>query len=268
MVEHVRAKKALGQNFLKDQTVARLMAESIDVEINDWVIEIGSGTGALTESLALICTSKQAHLTAVEFDIDLIPVLKSKIVENENVKIVNANILNLLDDFKIPENAHLKIIGSLPYNITSPLLHRLVKTEPMPETCVFLIQKEVAQKICKQAPNSNYLSVFVQTFYTTEILKIVDKNLFSPVPKVDGAVIKLTRKPSDLISRLPWRTGDISRYEKFLHHAFSSPRKMLNKVFTKEELKKYRLDATKRPQNYDNEDYLRIFRVSSKIDQN
>lgn len=253
MVEHVRAKKALGQNFLKDQAIARLMAESVDVTSGDQIIEIGSGMGALTQSLALLCTSQNAHLTAVEFDIDLIPILKSKIAENEYVKIVNANILNYLDNFKVPENAHLKIIGSLPYNITSPLLHRLIKTEPMPKTCVFLIQKEVAQKICKQAPESNYLSVFVQTFYTMSILKIVDRNLFSPVPKVDGAIIKLVRKPSDLISR------DISRYEKFLHRAFSSPRKMLNKVFTTEELEKYQLNGTNRAQNYGSDKYIQIF---------
>lgn len=258
MVEHVKAKKALGQNFLKDQAVARLMVESVDVFNGDRIIEIGSGRGALTQSLASICKSRHAHLTAVEFDIDLIPILKSKITENENVKIVNANILNLLDDFKIPENARLKIIGSLPYNITSPLIHRLIKTEPMPETCVFLIQKEVAQKICKQAPDSNYLSVFVQTFYKTEILKIVDKNLFFPVPKVDGAVIKLTKKLTDEL--IP----DVSRYEKFLHHTFSSPRKMLNKVFTKEELSLYQLDGTNRPQNYNHMDYLRTYAVSIK----
>jgi len=256
MVETVRAKKALGQNFLQDQTVARLMVGSIDITNGDQIIEIGSGMGGLTESLASICKSKQAHLTAVEFDVDLIPILKSKIVESEYVKIVNANILNLLDDFKIPENARLKLIGSLPYNITSPLLHRLIKTEPMPKTCVFLIQKEVAQKICKQVPDSNYLSVFVQTFYTTEILKIVDKNLFSPIPKVDGAVIKLTRRPSGLTSQ------DISRYEKFLHRVFSHPRKMLNKVFTKEELEKYHFDGTNRAQNYGSNKYIQIFTES------
>jgi len=253
MVEHIRAKKYLGQNFLTDPKIAQLMVESVDVSNGDQIIEIGSGTGALTQSLASVCNTQNAHLTAVEFDIDLIPILKSKIIENANVKIVNANILNLLDDFKISENTHLKIIGSLPYNITSPLIHKLIKIKPRPETCVFLIQKEVAQKICEQAPDSSYLSVFVQTFYKTEILKIVDKNLFSPIPKVEGAVIKLTRKPTDEL--IP----DISRYEKFLHHIFSHPRKMLNKVFTKEKLEEYQLDSTKRAQNYNSDVYSQIF---------
>lgn len=253
MVEKVITKKALGQNFLTDPSVAQLMVDTLDVQKGDEVIEIGSGTGALTEPLASICKSKRVRLTAVEFDIDLIPILKSKVVEDENVKIVNANILNYLDDLKMSENTPLKIIGSLPYNITSPLIHRLIKNNPMPQTCVFLIQKEVAQKICAQAPDSNYLSVLVQTFYKTEILKIVDKNLFSPVPKVDGAVIKFTRKPIDMFPR------DISRYEKFLHHGFSHPRKMLNKVFTKEELEKYKFDGSSRPQNYHAADYLRTF---------
>ena len=273
MVDKVQIKKALGQNFLTDPAIAQLMVESLDIREGNQIIEIGAGTGAVTQSLASVCNSQGACLTAVEFDIDLIPILKSKILENKNTKIVNANILNFLDGMmpEVPQrfeeravrsgtrnenavepglkNTQLKIIGSLPYNITSPLIHRLIKTEPMPETCVFLIQKEVAQKICKQAPDSNYLSVFVQTFYTTEILKIVDKNLFSPIPKVDGAVIKLTRKLSDMLPI------DISRYEKFLHRVFSHPRKMLNKVFTKEELKKHQLDGTKRPQDYGSDKY-------------
>lgn len=238
------------------------MVESLDIQGDDEITEVGAGTGVVTQPLALTCQSKQAHLTAVEFDIDLIPILKSKIPENENVKIVNANILNFLDDYKIPQNAHLKVIGSLPYNITSPLLHRLIKTDPMPEACVFLIQKEVAQKICAQAPDSNYLSVFVQTFYEGSILKLVDKNLFSPVPKVDGAVIKLVRKPSVILPKAGLSSRDISRYEKFLHHVFSHPRKMLNKVFTKEELEKYQLDGGKRPQNYNNETYTLVYNTA------
>ena len=122
----------------------------------------------------------------------------------------------------------------------------------MPDTCVFLMQKEVGQKICATAPDSNYLSVFVQTFYEPKILRIVDKSLFDPIPQVDGAVIKLVRKPAVMA------TSEISRYEKFLHHAFSHPRKMLNKVFTKDELEKYQIDGAKRPQNYDSTSYLRI----------
>ena len=212
----VKAKKALGQNFLKDPTVVQLMVQSLDIEQGDIIIEIGGGTGAVTQFLAPICNSQNAFLTAIEFDIDLIPILQSKIPENEHVKIVNANILNFLDDFKVPENTQLKFIGSLPYNITSPLLHRLIKPDLLTNTCVFLIQKEVAQKLCKTAPASNYLSVFVQTFYQSEILRIVDKNLFSPVPKVDGAIIKLNKRSYD---DLP--VDNISRYEKFLHHAFS-----------------------------------------------
>lgn len=255
MINQILAKKSLGQNFLTDPSVAQLMVENLDVQRGDYIIEIGAGTGAVTQHLASVCNSRDAQLTAVEFDIDLIPILGSKVPQTDNVKIVNANILNLLDDFKVPENARLKIIGSLPYSITSPLIHRLIKNHPMPETCVFLIQKEVAQKICSRAPDSNYLSVFVQTFYETEILKIVNKNLFDPVPQVDGAVIKLTKK----LNANP--ITDISRYEKFLHHVYSHPRKMLNKVFTKEELLKYKLDGTKRPQDYGNTDYLNTFLI-------
>lgn len=259
MVNKVVAKKSLGQNFLTGPTVTQLMVESLDVQKGDEVVEIGAGTGAVTQILAPVCEQQKAHLTAVEFDVDLIPVLKSAISETESVKVVNANILNLLDDYKVPENSKFKTIGSLPYNITSPLIHRLINISPMPETCVFVIQKEVAQKTCAQAPDSNYLAVFVQTFYECKILKIVDKSLFDPIPQVDGAVIKLTKKSHEPVSSSLEEITNISRYEKFLHHAFSHPRKMLNKVFTKEELQKYGFDGTKRPQNYNSQEYLAAF---------
>ena len=247
------AKKSLGQNFLIDKTVAQLMVKALDVQKEDAVIEIGSGTGVVTKPLAETCQQQKARLTAVEFDVDLMPILKSNIPENEYVKIVNANILNFLDDFKVAQNTNLKLVGSLPYNITSPLLHRLIKLEPMPETCVFLIQKEVGQKIFATAPDSNYLSVFVQTFYEPKILRIVDKSLFDPIPQVEGAVIKLEKKPAVMA------TSEISRYDKFLHHTFSHPRKMLNKIFSKEELEKYKLDGTNRAQNYGWQEYLSTF---------
>jgi len=123
----------------------------------------------------------------------------------------------------------------------------------MPDNCVFLIQKEVGQKICEVAPDSNYLSVFVQTFYVPKILRIVDKNLFDPIPQVDGAVIKLERKPAVMDS------SEVSRYEKFIHHAFSHPRKMLNKVFSKTDLENYQLDGANRAQNYSCNDYTQAF---------
>ncbi len=253
MVATYIAKKALGQNFLTDPSVAKLMADALTIQTGDEIIEIGSGTGVVTKPLAEICQQQKAYLTAVEFDVDLIPILESRIPQNENVKIVNANILNFLDVFKIPQNTGFKLIGSLPYNITSPLLHRLIKLEPIPDTCVFLMQKEVGQKICEIAPDSNYLSVFVQTFYEPKILRTVDKSLFDPIPQVDGVVIKLERKPPVM------NLSEISRYEKFLHHAFSHPRKMLNKVFNKEELERYHFDARNRAQNYGWQEYLRAF---------
>ena len=256
MVTTYVAKKSLGQNFLIDPSIAKLMADSLAIQMDDEIIEIGSGTGVVTKPLAEICQQQKARLTAVEFDVDLIPILKSTITQTDNIKIVNANILNFLDDFKVGQNTGFKLIGSLPYNITSPLLHRLIKLEPMPDICVFLIQKEVGQKICEVAPDSNYLSVFVQTFYEPKILRFVDKNLFDPIPQVDGAILKLERKPTIM------DLSEISRYEKFLHHAFSHPRKMLNKVFNKEELEKYRLEGTNRAQTYGWQEYLQAFLAS------
>lgn len=249
----VVAKKSLGQNFLTDQTIANLMAESLEVRSGDQVIEIGSGTGVVTKFLAQLCRDQGAYLTAVEFDIDLIPVLEAAVTSDDHVKIVNANILNYLEDLKPAKDVPIKFVGSLPYNITSPLIHRIIKNQPLPKTCVFLIQKEVAQKICETAPDSNYLSVFVQTFYKTEILKVVDKNLFDPIPQIDGAVIKLEQK-----EEIPYGFN-IDHYVKFLHRIFAHPRKMLNKVLTKKELEIAGFEGNKRPQDYTSSDYLTAY---------
>lgn len=257
---NIEAKKRLGQNFLVDESAIQLMIETLEINAGDFVIEVGPGTGILTESLADSCEVIGANLHAIEFDKDLIPILESKFSKYKNTKIVNANILNFLDEIKLEKKFHLKFIGSLPYNITSPLLHRILRLDPLPSVCVFLVQKEVAYKICQDAPKSTYLSVLTQTFYEPKILKVINREKFIPTPKVDGAIVKFVKR-SDSV-----RNIEISRYEKFLHHVFSKPRKMLNKVFNQSELKNYGLDGTKRPQDYAWKEYLNVF--NTKINNN
>ena len=125
----------------------------------------------------------------------------------------------------------------------------------MPERAVFLIQKEVAEKVCSKVPDASYISTFIQTFYDAELLFNVPKTEFTPAPKVDGAVIKLTRTSIEM------DRGIIERYEGFLHRAFSHPRKMLNKPFSKEELARGGIDPKLRPQNLSPEEWLEFYKV-------
>lgn len=259
MVKNFTFKKSLGQNFLLNQEIAQEMVGELQVESNDIVLEVGPGNGMITKFLLEEVNKTNSKLLAVEIDIDLIPILQSKFGKEKNLTIINANIINFLEDelpnYNFKNDQKIKFIGSLPYGITSPLLHKIIKLNNQPQTCVFLIQKEVAQKISAKPPKSNYLSVFVQTFYETKIINYVNKNLFYPIPKVDGAIIKLNKKKQELAK------NDIDLYENFVHHAFSHPRKMLNKIFTPLDIKDFKLDPTKRAHDYGWEQFKNAFLV-------
>jgi 16S rRNA (adenine1518-N6/adenine1519-N6)-dimethyltransferase len=125
-----------------------------------------------------------------------------------------------------------------------------------PEKAVLLVQKEVAQKIAATAPDSSYMSVFVQTFYDVIYLETVPRTKFDPAPKVDGGIIKMVHREDPGIS-----AEMVQKYEGFLHKGFSNPRKMLNKVFTKEELQKIGVEANLRPQNLDASQWLEAFKL-------
>lgn len=252
-------KKSLGQNFLTSEKVAKSMVDSISVTENDTVVEIGSGTGVVTRYLLEKVQSNKANLIAVEFDSELIPILTTKFLSQDRFQLENANILNYLDVIEERKIQNLKLIGSLPYNITSPLLHKVTKMKYIPTECVFLVQKEVGHKLSLKSPDSSYLSIYIQSFYDVSILSVIDKKYFNPIPKVDGAVIKMAK--NEVLSDI-----DIPSYERFLHRCFINPRKMLNKVFSSEELKLSGFVGTDRPQNYDVPFYIEAYKklITSK----
>jgi 16S rRNA (adenine1518-N6/adenine1519-N6)-dimethyltransferase len=244
--------KGWGQNFLLDRRVVAKLVDALDLVPGDTVVEIGPGLGILTEELGSRLDYKELTVYAVEIDIRFVEKLQTMFLSHPNLHVIEANILDWLPQFE--SEKPYKILGSLPYYITSPIVHTIVKMRSPADICVLLIQKEVAEKITAKAPDSSYLSVFVQTFYEVSYLGSVDKSKFSPPPKVDGGLIKLVKREEAPI----W---DMDRYEGFLHRAYSSPRKMLNKVFSKEELDKAGLDASKRPHDYGREDWVKAFKA-------
>lgn len=246
--------KKLGQNFLKDQKLIQQMIRELEIKDGDELVEIGPGLGAITVDLIEFYGGSDVHIKAVEIDPRFVEKLKHLYwnFEFPDIKIIEADILEWLPQYKAQRP--LKIIGSLPYYITSPILHNIIKMQTPPEICVLLIQKEVAHKIVSQAPRSSYLSTFIQTFYKTYYLTKVDKGEFSPSPKVDGGVIKMVRR--DDIGDI-----DVKKYEGFLHKAYSNPRKMLNKMFYQDELNRAQLDSKKRAQEYNWDQWIRAFKI-------
>ncbi|MBU0534670.1 MAG: 16S rRNA (adenine(1518)-N(6)/adenine(1519)-N(6))-dimethyltransferase RsmA [Patescibacteria group bacterium] len=245
--------KSLGQNFLVDKQLARDMVSALDIANGDIIVEIGPGLGSLTEILAESISGTNSELNAVEVDERFFGKLVSMYADEQNIKIINADILEWLPNFESPHD--FKIIGSLPYYITSPIIHSIIKMKKRPAVCVLLVQKEVAGKIKSPAPDSSYMSCFIQTFFDVSYIGKVPKNRFRPEPEVDGGILKFVRKEGDFSPEF------IVKYEAFLHKAFSNPRKMLNKMFTKEELEKGGIDPTLRAQNLNSSQWLEFYKV-------
>lgn len=193
----VRAKKSLGQNFLIDPNLQRRIVDALDPGPDDEILEIGPGTGALTRHLA----GNVRRLVAVELDDRLVEELRREFATTPGVEIRHANALDL-ELAELAENpATLKVVGNIPYNITSPLIFWLLDQPVRPARIVLMIQKEVAERIVAPPGTKEYgaLSVGVRTVAEVEKLFNVSRSAFRPVPGVDSAVIRITpRHPPSL----------------------------------------------------------------------
>lgn len=244
--------KELGQNFLIDPNIPIKMVNYLNLEEDDCVVEIGPGLGALTEILSERLLEDSSEIYAIEIDKRFVEKLAAMYEDQFNIDVVEGNILDWLPTFKPKDD--FKLIGSLPYYITSPIIHTIIKLPKRPSVCVILIQKEVAERICCDAHDESYMSIFVKTFFDVEKLDVINRQKFDPQPSVDGQIVRMTGVKQMLVP-----AGLITKYEGFLHKGFSNPRKMLNKVFTKEELEKVGIDGNIRPQDVSAEKWVEMF---------
>ncbi len=217
-MEYIKAKKKYGQNFLKSEEVLTNIASSVEVDKNDLILEIGPGMGALTSFLA----KKDTSLFSYEIDERMKPFLKK--FESEKCKIIYDDFLkrNIVDDIKEIPFQDLYVVANIPYYITSPIIVKLIEMEVKPKEIVLLVQKEFAERIVASAGHKEYnaFTLFVDMEYEAELLFLVDRNQFIPVPNVDSAVIKLTRKEKiDILNK--------EKYLRFVRDAFSNKRKTL-----------------------------------------
>lgn len=201
-----RLSKSLGQNFLTDKNIIDRIISGADICKDDYVIEIGPGIGVITHEAA----EAAGKVTAVEIDSNLIPILSETLADCSNVEVVNKDILKTDVNRLIDENKGnlraVKIIGNLPYYITTPIIMKLLEEGVMAESITVMMQKEVADRIKAAAGSKAYgaLSVAVQYYCEVETVVNVPKEVFVPQPKVDSTVLKLTirkQKPVELINR-------------------------------------------------------------------
>jgi 16S rRNA (adenine1518-N6/adenine1519-N6)-dimethyltransferase len=219
MAEH-RPRKRFGQNFLHDRGVIDKIVSAIAPKPEDNLVEIGPGQGALT--CQLLPLLKQMH--AIELDRDLIPTLQQRCSSLGDLTIHSSDVLKFDFGTLFQPNRPLRVVGNLPYNISTPLLFHLLQQRTLIEDMHFMLQKEVVDRLAA-APNSgNYgrLSVMVQRHCRVEPLFTIGPGAFNPPPKIHSSVVRLT----------PWHTPPVDivneqHFAELVSSAFAQRRKTL-----------------------------------------
>jgi len=254
----VKPKKSLGQNFLTDKKIAESIALSGDVSKKDVVLEVGPGKGILTEFLVKYAKK----VIAVEKDRELFLFLSEKFaneIKNEKLILISEDILNF--DFtthKIKEGDY-KLIANIPYNLTGLLFRLFLETGPRPKTIIFMIQKEVAERIIARDKKESVLSISVKTYGTPKIVRRVSAGSFFPKPNVDSAVLAIKNIKSPFKNK-----KEEGGFFKILKAGFSSKRKKISSNLTlvakKENISKaftkLKLDTNMRAEDLSTETFL------------
>jgi 16S rRNA (adenine1518-N6/adenine1519-N6)-dimethyltransferase len=214
-----RRSKALGQHFLKNPLILKKIVRTIRPQKSDLIIEIGPGKGALTLPLV----AKAGQVIAIEKDSSLAAFLQKK--DLPNLTVLEEDILKV--DFKKLYKKDtcdkVKLVGNLPYSISSPLLFKILDEKELFSECVFLFQKEFAERICAQPGIKKYapLSILFQIHFSTKLHFFVPPDSFSPRPRVESALISLRKREKPLFQL------EEEAFRKFLKAAFQHRRKTL-----------------------------------------
>ncbi len=256
-------RKKLGQVFLTDHAVIKKIIQEGGISKKDQILEIGPGKGALTQ--ALVGTG--ANVIAIEKDPELVQLLQKKFKDQSNLKIIQADIRDFLrsdnrhTEYSI-QNTEYKVIGNIPYYLTSRLLRLLLENSIKPALIILMVQKEVAQRIIAKPPKMNLLAASVQFYAKPKIICYVSKTAFSPQPKVDSAIIKITPINADE------NTDELLKknFFKVVKAGFKQPRKLLinnlcanlkiNKEIVSKALEQLNIPLGARAQNLSVEEWI------------
>jgi 16S rRNA (adenine1518-N6/adenine1519-N6)-dimethyltransferase len=236
-------RKRFGQNFLTDQAVLHEIIQSIAPQPDDAMVEIGPGLGAMTA--LLLQSLRQLHV--VELDRDLVARLKKQFGQDR--LIIHEGDALQFDFASIPlgEGQKLRVVGNLPYNISSPLLFHLTSVAPQVKDQHFMLQKEVVERMVAEPGSKTYgrLSVMLQWRYYMELLFVVPPTAFDPPPQVDSAIVRMIPLPQPL-------PCDAAKLERVVQQAFSQRRKVIRNclagMFSENDLTDAGIDPQARPE--------------------
>ncbi len=251
-------RKSLGQHFLVDPQVLERILNAAEITKEDLIIEVGSGLGVITAEIA----KRAGHVIAIEIDQELIRASKEVLKDFTNVTFVESDFLkvdldDLLKDFSDGEDIAYKVIGNLPYYITTPIIEKLFGARNRPEVAVLMMQKEVAQRMVEKPGTKTYgaLSVFVQFHATVELNSLVSKSSFYPWPEVSSAVVVLRPHHPP-----KYKVPSERLFLSIVHAAFQQRRKQIRNSLEEfmPEIEKAGIDPNRRPETLSVEEFVQI----------
>ena len=256
-----KAKKRFGQNFLQDPHIIDRIVKSIHPTPDDCIVEIGPGLGALTTQLLPYCHK----MHAIELDRDIIPKLRVSCATLGELILHEIDVLKF--DFSTLDLTEkpLKVVGNLPYNISTPIMFHLLKYADRIQEMTFMVQKEVAERITAQPGSKNYgrLSIMLQYHCETHYLFTVPPHAFSPAPKVDSAIIRLTPYASP-----PHQADNENLFSQIITQAFSQRRKTLRNtlknIISADMWNVLDIDAGLRPEMIPIEQFVKLSNVANQ----
>jgi 16S rRNA (adenine1518-N6/adenine1519-N6)-dimethyltransferase len=249
-MKHI-AKKRFGQNFLTDQTIITSLIEAINPKNDDIIVEIGPGLGALTKPLL----AQINHLNVVEIDRDIVLWMQNEYAKNQ---LTIHNIDALKFEFKILGN-QIRVVGNLPYNISTPILFHLLENLPCIIDMHFMLQKEVVERMVAEPSTPAYgrLSVMLQYYLDMEYLITVPAESFDPAPKVESAFVRCVPHATK-----PYVAQDITLFSKIVLSAFGQRRKTIRNTLkdflNDHDFVELNLDSQLRAENLSTQQFVTI----------
>lgn len=230
-----RFSKSLGQNFLVDQSVLNDIVQGAEISEEDHVIEIGPGVGTLTKELL----KKAKKVTAIELDSDLIPILTEELGQDEKFTLIHKDALKVDFNELITKDESVKLVANLPYYVTTPIIATLLNEGYNFKSLTIMIQKEVAERINANPSTKEYgaLSLLVQYYCNSEVIRKVAPSSFMPRPKVDSIVIRLDKLPQPKV-----QVKDEKLFFRVVRESFNMRRKTLSNALKTLKLPKEILD--------------------------
>jgi 16S rRNA (adenine1518-N6/adenine1519-N6)-dimethyltransferase len=264
------ARRSLGQNFLHDNGIIRRIIDALEISANDTVVEIGPGRGALTKGLV----ESGANVSVVELDRELVPLLQEKFLSSSRFRAIEGDFLEtkleeILARPDIENGADLvKVVGNLPYYISTAILQKLIVERGMFSTAVVMLQKEVAERITALPENSErgFLTVLVEIAFEAERLFDVPPGAFRPVPKIWSSIVRLVPKPGSAV--------DDPAFIELVSRSFRQKRKtILNNLkhhhqAADEILRTAGIDSHRRAETISAEEWLRLFKITKEFATN